>query len=290
MQQIVYGDVLFLVNFSIDFLVLFLSGYFLHLKRRLFRLVLSSLLGGIYGVLILLPALSWRGTLVIHFLMALCLCLVAYAPVGRRMFFSLLLSFFGAALLLGGVLTAFYGFLATIFDVSGTNAAVAGRKAELFLLYATLSALVIFGCGRALAKKKRRREMMVEVWEGGKSMTFCSLVDSGNLLSDPLSGRPVILLRRQEALTLFPQEALAILEKNVDESRLPMHLRRKIRVIPARGAVGEQLLLGFLPDDIYLYGRECEKNKYAVDAILAIAAPGKEDFGGCAGLLPASLC
>lgn len=290
MQQVVYGDVLFLVNFSIDFLVLFMAGYFLHIKRRPFRLLLAALVGGIYGVVILLPALSWWGTLLVHFFMAFCLCLIAYAPIGRRMFFSLFLSFFGAALLLGGALTAFYSFLATVFEASGTNAVTSEKKAEMFLFYAAISALVLFVGGRVLAKRKNRREVMVEVWEGEKSTTFCGLVDSGNLLADPLSGKPVILVRRKEALSLIPGEALRSLERGADERSLPIHLRRKIRVILARGAVGQQVLLGYLPDDIYLYGRDREKNKYAVDAILAVAEQEAKDFGGYAGIVPASLC
>ncbi|MBQ8351722.1 MAG: sigma-E processing peptidase SpoIIGA [Clostridia bacterium] len=290
MQQVVYGDVLFLVNFSVDFLVLFMAGCFLHLKRRPFRLVLAALVGGIYGVVILLPALSWWGTLFIHFLTAFCLCLIAYSPVGRRMFFSLFLSFFGAALLLGGVLTAFYGFLATVFETGSTNAVTSSKKAELFLLYAAISALVIFVGGRALAKRKSRKEIMVEVWEGEKSITVCGLVDSGNLLTDPLSGKPVILVRRQDVLPIIPSDALTSLERGTDENRLPLHLRRKIRVILAQGAVGQQVLFGYLPDDIFLYGRDREKNKYAVDAILAVAAHDTKDFAGYGGIVPASLC
>ena len=290
MQQVVYGDVLFLVNFSIDFLVLFMAGCFLHLKRRLFRLLLAAALGGVYGVLVLLPALSWWGTLLLHFAVAFLLCLVAYAPLGARMLFGLYLSFFGASLLLGGVLTAFYSFLATVFEPSGTGALTDGKKAELFLLYAAVSAVLVFVCGRVLFKKKRIREMMVEIWEGNSSVTLCCLVDSGNLLSDPLTGKPVILVRRQEMLPILPPSFASSLAHLTDESKMPMHLRRKIRLITAQGVGGSKLLLGFLPDDIYLYGRDCEKNKYAVDAVLAVAEQDVKDFAGYGGILPATLC
>lgn len=290
MQQVVYGDVLFLVNFSIDFLVLFAAGWFLRIKRRPFRLVLAALIGGIYGVMILLPALSWWWTLVVHFLMAFCLCVIAYAPVGGRMLLSLFLSFFGAALLLGGILTAFYSFLSTFFEVSSTNVVNSEKKAEMFLLYAAVSALLLFACGRILSRKRSKREIMVEIWVGDKAVTVCALVDSGNLLADPLTGKPVILLREQEALAVIPSQVLAFLHQNMDESRLPLHLRRRVRVVLANGAVGKRMLVGYLPDDVYLYGKDCEKNKYAVDAILAIAEHEIKDFAGYGGLVPASLC
>lgn len=290
MQQVVYGDVLFLVNASIDFLVLFMAGYFLHIKRRLFRLVLSSLVGGIYGVIILLPALTWWGTLFIHFFMAFILCLIAYAPVGRKIFFSLFLSFFGAALLLGGVLTAFYGFLANVFETNSTNAINSAKKAEFFLLYAAISALLVFFGGRVFSKKRNKREMMVEIWEGEKNIICCCLVDSGNLLTDPLSGKPVILVRRKEALSIISGEYLTSFEQGIEENRIPLHMRRKMRVILAHSAIGKKILFGYIPDNIFLYGREREKNKYEVDAILAIAEDGTKDFAGYSGIIPASLC
>ena len=69
-----------------------------------------------------------------------------------------------------------------------------------------------------------------------------------------------------------------------------MHIRRKIRLILAQGALGQRVLVGYLPDDIYLYGRDREKNKYAVDAMLAVATADTQDFGGYTGIVPASLC
>jgi hypothetical protein len=131
---------------------------------------------------------------------------------------------------------------------------------------------------------------MVEIWEREACVTLCGLVDSGNLLTEPLSGKPVILVRQKEILPLLPREALGCLERKTDESKLPMYMRRKIRVILARGAVGEQILFGYLPDDIYLYGKEREKNKYAVDAVLAVALTEDKDFAGYGGIVPASLC
>ena len=49
-HTVVYGDVLFLLNFSIDFLVLLLAGCFLHFPRKLFRLLPAAFLGGVYAV------------------------------------------------------------------------------------------------------------------------------------------------------------------------------------------------------------------------------------------------
>ena len=49
-MQIVYIDVLFIINFCMDFLSLYISGAFLHLKQSQKQLLFSALLGGCYAV------------------------------------------------------------------------------------------------------------------------------------------------------------------------------------------------------------------------------------------------
>ena len=50
MTEEIYGDVLFLINFSMDFLSLFITGKIMHLKMNKWRLLASATVGGVYGV------------------------------------------------------------------------------------------------------------------------------------------------------------------------------------------------------------------------------------------------
>ncbi|MBR6795203.1 MAG: sigma-E processing peptidase SpoIIGA, partial [Clostridia bacterium] len=57
MEQVIYGDVFFLVNFSMDFLALFITGKLNHAAVPLWRLVLGGTLGGLYAtVALFLPS------------------------------------------------------------------------------------------------------------------------------------------------------------------------------------------------------------------------------------------
>ena len=55
---IIYADVLFLLNFLLDFALLWASGRFLRFKIKYWRLFLASLIGALYGVGILIPGLE----------------------------------------------------------------------------------------------------------------------------------------------------------------------------------------------------------------------------------------
>ncbi len=293
MPQVVYGDVYFLINFSIDFLVLTLCGRFLRLRRRLVRLVLAAAAGGAYAVYILLPSLAWWQEMVLQFIFAAFLCFVAYGRMPFGSFFRLLISFYGAALLLGGAVNALYALLGGIFGTAGvgeTNAVISEKKAEIFMLYALISGCVFLIAGRILSKRSRTRSMMVEVEENGRRAVFEGLVDSGNLLTDPLSGKAVIVARSEQVRTILPPGAESILRPESGRTdSIPLEKRRKLRVIVARGIDGGRTLLGYLPDCILLYSKDQDKNKRAVDAILAIYDGDTQDFGGYGGIVPAAL-
>ena len=59
MRQTVYIDVLFCVNFIIDYIMLVSVRHVMSLKARRIRLLLSAALGGIFSLILLLPPVSF---------------------------------------------------------------------------------------------------------------------------------------------------------------------------------------------------------------------------------------
>lgn len=292
MRQVLYGDVLCLINFSIDFLVLAMCGTFLHLRRRLFRLLAAAVLGAVYSLLILLPALPWYAELLSHLIAALLMCAVAYSPLGARYFVRLVFVFYVSAFLLGGAVSALYTILASILgtaDVGETNAVVSGQKATIFLLYAMGSGIFFFAFGRMEAKRKCQRHTMVKICEEEKSVEMEGLVDSGNLLSDPISGRPVILVRKVEALHILPMDIARFYSGMSEEKDVPPALMKKIRLVLATGVEGKRILTGYIPDRIFLFSREEPKKRRTVNAMIAICEGQEKDFGGSGAIVPATL-
>ncbi len=293
MQTVVYGDVLFCVNFSIDLLVLVLAGYFLRLRRRVLPLVLAALLGGAYAVFSLwlspTPALG----MLLSLFVALLLCLLAYAPIGFFALLRLCLAFYIASLCLGGAVNALYSLLAAFFGTEGLDgvyAVMSGKRAEIFLLYAIASGILIYVSGRFFSHHEMKGAIMMEIEDRGQCVKLCGLIDSGNLLLDPISSRPVILVRRRDVEALLPPEAFSVLDPRGKNEDIPPQIGRKLRVIPLSGVSGASTLLGYIPDAILLYPAEREKEKYAAHAMLAVYEGEMRDFGGHAAIVPHTLC
>ncbi len=292
MRGVVYADVLFCVNFSIDLILLVLSGFLLSLPRRLLRISLAACVGGVFSVFSLWLSPSLFSGYALSFVIALLLCTIAYAPLPPRGFAKLTIAFFFSSLLLGGAVSLLYSALAAFFETGDPSAGsplVSAHKAELFLLYVFVSAFVFFIAGRFFVRRGSGGSMMLTIEEGERSVTLSALVDSGNLLTDPLSARPVILVRRRELIGLLPSSVFSLFEAGSVDDELPFSVQRKIRVLPVEGVGGKRTLIGYLPERIIAYPADNTKKRRALDAVIAICEGDVRDFDGHAAILPQRL-
>ena len=56
MKQVIYIDVLIIVNLFVNYFILLTTSKFLNLKLKLSRLILGEILGAIYSLYIFIPA------------------------------------------------------------------------------------------------------------------------------------------------------------------------------------------------------------------------------------------
>ena len=98
MEQVIYGDVFFLVNFSMDFLALYLTAKLSHASPKLWQLVTGGVLGGLYAtVALFLPSsVEAVSTLVFPFLLSAVVFGVsrATALVKKALLFFAFLAYF----------------------------------------------------------------------------------------------------------------------------------------------------------------------------------------------------
>lgn len=194
-------------NFAVNWLLLKLAGALGGISLRPGRSALTSLLGTCWD----LAALSRWPRLLSPPGRVGCL-LVTALLVGRREYLRSLLSLFAASLLLGG------GLLLLTLGRTGpwTGGVLLGavplRTAVYgFCLLPPLVRAVRFLVHRGY-EESCRRTIVLDV--GGRTFSLTALVDSGNLLTEPLSGLPVVLV---EGVELPPGRPLQVAGQGVVE-------------------------------------------------------------------------
>ncbi len=213
-QVAIYLDVLGLLNFGADFLILFLTGLILNKRLVVWRLMLGALLGTVVLLPVLfVPLLISSGSA--RFIMcvtgSLGAAAVAYGekgkPVAREWLATALVM-----LCLGGTM---YG----VKGLTGMEGMTFGGW-TLGLAAGGLSAVSLvrlfgnMGC-------RQKPLFQIRIRRGDRYIEETVLLDTGNMLWDPLFGRPVILLAEQAASGLLTKEEQSLVREYQKNGRLP---------------------------------------------------------------------
>ncbi len=250
-QGEVYVDLYFFVNASMDLLCLNLTAMLLHAKPKRWRLLLGAALGGLYAIGVLLLGIGGVWELLFDLLGACAVCAVAFARRGATFLRGARTVgvFFLVSVLLGGVMTVLFWALNRL-NLPIDSLTEDHISVWLFALLALVSGILTRRGGALLGRANKAKSVAVEAVLSGKKVAFRALVDSGNLLVEPISGRPVILVDPKVLRGVLPPE---VLSGAVDPARLQnADLARRMRLIPASGATGEKLLTAIVPESLFL--------------------------------------
>lgn len=224
-MPILYLDVLIVLNWLIDGLLLSVTARLCGVSVRRWRLAVASLIGGVASCQILLeiPAVL---SLLLHIIVAAVMVRTAFPYRTWRVFLRHGVVLFCLSALLSGVVTALW--YLTESDVITTHNGVI--YCEISPLMLTAFALLGYGVIRLYDRLTRHRkpatlEYVVTVDDGDGEREYRALYDTGLHLREPFSDRPVIVI------------------KQTDPSVAPS----RIRMIPYHTVGGTGLLPAFMP-------------------------------------------
>ncbi len=281
-MQTLYIDVYFLINFTVDYIALYFASLMAKVPTTAFRLVISSLIGGVVAVISVLSPEIPSLKLVISFSG---LILTVYFSVNRVSLFRRIKMIF-TFLIFSALLGSFVYYLYGIFDkylydyFKGSEGGAQNRKLLMFSLIVLLS----IGVFKMLVSFFRNIEQdgsgMLEITVFGKSIREEAFIDSGNLAMDPMDMRPVLFIKEEIAKKLFPKELCEL----SDPDKLDRETRKRIRLIPVSNGGTTHVLTGIRADSVKLI----EEGK--AEELLVTVAIDKEggSYGGYFALLPSS--
>lgn len=192
----IYIDVLFLVNFMMDTLVLLLVGKLLK-RSFLYRNVALGAVAGaaLYCVLLVVPGVPWIIKIIPgHVLISSAMLWIAFRFREWNCFWKGMLALYSCTFLLGGILQSLSPYVKTwsFFFAAAVAAWFLARGIWTFF-----SGLIA----------REKREYTVVLYEKEKSCRLRALVDTGNCLRDPFSGQPVHIVERKAAVELLQEKS-----------------------------------------------------------------------------------
>lgn len=251
----IYLDVVLIENLCMNYIILFATGYLLKKKINHIRLMISGLIGGIYSILAYIQVLEIYSNFIFKILLSIVMVYIAYNAKTLKLIFKELVFFYLISFVFGGCAFALLYFIKPqeILIKNGTYVGTYPLKVAILggiVGFVTIT-IAFYFTKKRFSKKDMYCKMKIYFKE--KNINITALIDTGNMLKDPITMMPVIVVEKNMLKDILPEIILNNLNKIIggdvpkevyeDEN---LEYITKFRVIPF-SSIGKEngMLLGF---------------------------------------------
>ncbi|WP_338469899.1 sigma-E processing peptidase SpoIIGA [Niallia sp. XMNu-256] len=259
----VYLDIIWLLNFLFDSLLLYLTALILKRDVHFWRVAVGGLIGSIIILLSMTPYHATFSHPFTKLMFSIFMILSVFGFKRFKYFISGLMTFYLITFLVGGSLIGVHYF--TRFDMNFSSslfmANVQGFGDPVSWLFVILGFPIAWHFSRKnfdrieMTKIQYDQLVNVEIELEGKVYSFKGLVDSGNQLYDPITKWPVMFVSVRkifndlsEELKTITGEAEAVM---MGDRSIAENWEHKMRVVPYKVMGKEhQLIIALRPDQM----------------------------------------
>lgn len=265
----VYVDAVLLVNFIMDFFILWATGKLVGLRYRLFRLVSGAVLGALYSLVVFFPENTLLASFIAKVICSMAMVLISYAPLTKATFIRTMGYLYVVSFAMGGaVIAAIYLTDRTPGSIQVWNgAAVLTGTFNYMWLTIGLGVAILLGYSGIMYLRKNwiQQSLISEVVVClmGHRTSLLALLDTGNQLVEPVSNLPVVVVEARSMQQQLPENIWNAVTGGDDikipelASQLDPRWSARLRMIPFN-SVGRShgLMLGLRPDYIEIRNKK----------------------------------
>lgn len=284
---VIYADTLVFINTFITYFLLICTAMLCGQEIRRVRILASSLIGGFYALTILLPHIPSPISLILRTAICALLCRIACVYRDIRGFLKTVGVFLLVNFLFAGGLFALHLLSGKQSVVYPGGVVYLNIRVPILLGGTVLCYAMIWTCLRLYGSFTPRTHIAsLTLTQDGVSVRTQALFDTGHQLTDPFSGKPVLLVRSESAIRLVPDEVRAFLTDKTDAAIIKGEWQGKVRLFPVRSVGGSGLLPAFRCSEAQIC---CPKGELILhDIFIAVGDPA---FAGSSydALIPGEL-
>ncbi len=262
----IYIDIILLENLCMNYIMLFATGLINKVQIKKMKILLSSLLGATYAVVSMLNIIQAYSSLILKILLSIAMIYLAFSPKNIKLLFRQLIIFYLVSFAFGGCAFALLYFVKPEEILIRNGVFIGTYPIKIAIMGGILGFLIVNIAFKSIKKKFTKEDLFCNViirFEE-KEINVKALIDTGNLLKDPISGLPVIVVEKTKVEEIIPKYVLKNFNKTLggeDNVNIEDKYISRFRVIPF-SSLGKQngLLLGFKADEVKIETDETTRN------------------------------
>lgn len=253
----IYIDIVLIENLIMNYIILLATGIIAKEKIKHIKLILASLLGAIYTLIAYVNILEIYTNFALKILLSILIVYIAYNPQNVNKMWKMLLLFYLTSFAFGGAAFALI-YIVKPQDILMKNGLFLGTYPLKTIILGTAIAFGIIITAFSIVKSKITKKDIIydiEIKMNNKLIKTKALVDTGNMLKEPISNMPVVVIERVLLYNCVPKEILNNLESIMggDFEKVPDRIQKeyisKLKLIPfASLGKSNGMLIGIKPE------------------------------------------
>ena len=213
-MMIVYLDIVFIENLIMNFIILLATGIVMKIKANKIRLISASTIGAIYSVIMYIRVFDFILNIIAKGILSIIIVYISFAPKSLKELLKNIVLFYFVSFLFGGVAFALI-YVIRPEEIFMKNGLFLGEYPLKTIIIASIFGFTIIKIVFSIVKGRISKKDMycqIELYIGKKILHTTALVDTGNLLKEPISNTPVIIVERTLLYEYIDKDILDNLE------------------------------------------------------------------------------
>lgn len=253
----IYIDVVLVENLIMNYIILFATGLIVKAKIRQIRFVVASLLGAVYSIIAYTEILEIYSSFILKIILSILIVYIAFNPQNAKKMWKYILIFYLTSFVFGGAAFALI-YIIKPQEILMKNGLFLGTYPLKTVALSTIIGFIIITTAFSIVKSKISKKDIfcdIEIKLNEKIIKTTAMLDTGNLLKEPITNTPVVVVEHTLLYECIPKEILNNLEKIIggDFEKISNNIREeyisKLKLIPF-SSLGKTngMLLGIKPE------------------------------------------
>ena len=255
----IYIDIVLIENLIMNYIILLTVAIVLKIHRNNVRILGSSLIGALYAIFAYTSTLEIYSTIFVKILLSIIMIYIGFKPQNIKILCKQILLFYLTSFVFGGAAFSLLYFIKPQDVLLGTY------PLKTVMLSAIVGFIVVVITFKIVKNRISKKDMYckIDISLNNKNIETIAMIDTGNLLKEPITNTPVIVVEHTLLYDVIPKEILNNLNEILggDFSKVPEKIKNeymlKLKVIPFT-SLGRQngMLLGIKADNVKVVKEE----------------------------------
>lgn len=289
----IYIDIIIVENLIMNYIILYATGLISKNKIYYIRIFFASLIGAIYAISQYISKLNIYSNIIIKMILSIIIVFVAFNPQDVKKMCKQLVLFYLTTFTFGGVATYLIYVLKPQNIIIKNGMYVGTYVLKVIFIGAILGTVILFVAFKFAKNKITKKDMIckVKIKLNGKDKILNTMVDTGNMLKEPITGNPVMVVEKTVLYDLMPKEILnntdAILGGDFD--KIPEDIKyeymQRLKFIPF-SSLGKQngMLVGIKPEKLEVISEQVVEKSNAIVGIYGKSLTKRGEYNALIGI------